>query len=286
MTLSVRELALEQKLGIAHQITDVDALIAQGSGSGNSGNSSTVDDPSLAEIRQLTLTQAQARATEIQLELDDARAQMNDLILEIDAVTVEDGKSREQSERLLRQMTESQSMQRGVLDENLRLHDQIAELHRKQGEEEMRIDHLQVQMKTQDAVISQLRSAENAARSEIQALRKTHSDEHSQRILNEQLVVEAEQKLKLAEHSAELAKKRNAELQTRCDELSGQVVSDFSSMRRKNVLVFIKSDQSLRYYPLDMILSILPKNVLKILSILYSIILTFSPYHRNLDLTS
>ena len=221
--MSIRELALEQKLGIAHQITDVDALIAQGGGSGSSG--STIDDPSLAEIRQLTLTQAQARATEIQLELDDARAQMNDLILEIDAVTVEDGKSREQSERLLRQMTESQSMQRGVLDENLRLHDQIAELHRKQGEEEMRIDHLQVQMKTQDAVISQLRSAENAARNEIQALRKTHSDEHSQRILNEQLVVEAEQKLKLAEHSAELAKKRNAELQTRCDELSGQVVS-------------------------------------------------------------
>ena len=93
----------------------------------------------------------------------------------------------------------------------------------------MRIEHLQVQMKTQDAVISQLRSAENAARNEIQALRKTHSDEHSQRILNEQLVVEAEQKLKLAEHSAELAKKRNAELQTRCDELSGQVVSERAS---------------------------------------------------------
>ena len=132
--LSVRELALEQKLGIAHQVSEVDALIAQGSGSsGSSGNTAT-DDPSLAEIRQLTLAQAQARASETQLELDDARAQMNDLILEIDAVTVEDGKSREQSERLLRQMTESQSMQRGVLDENLRLHDQIAELHRKQGE--------------------------------------------------------------------------------------------------------------------------------------------------------
>ncbi len=177
-------------------------------------------------VRQLALTQAHARARETQVELDDARNQMNDLILEIESVTVEDDKSRVQSDRVLRQMTDSQSMQRGVLDENLQLHDQISELHRKQSEVSGRIDHLQAQLKTQDGVIAQLRSAEGAARTEIQGLRKTHSDEHSQRILNEQLVVEAEQKLKLAEHSMELAKKRNAELQTRCNELSGQMETE------------------------------------------------------------
>jgi len=56
------------------------------------------------ERRRLALAHAQARAWETQIELDDARAQMNDLINEIDAVTVEAGKSREQSERLLRQV--------------------------------------------------------------------------------------------------------------------------------------------------------------------------------------
>ena len=178
------------------------------------------------ELRRLALTQAQARAQETQIELDDARNQMNDLILEIESVTVEDGKSREQHDRVLRQMTDSQSMQRGVLDENLHLHDQISELHRKQSEVGGRIDQLPAQLKNQDGVISQLRAAEGAARTEIQGLRKTHSDEHSQRILNEQLVVEAEQKLKLAEHSMELAKKRNAELQTRCNELSGQMETE------------------------------------------------------------
>lgn len=65
----------------------------------------------------------------------------------------------------------------------------------------------------QDAVISQLRAVETAVRGEIHGFRKLQSDEHSQRILNEQLVVEAEQKLKLTEHSMELGKKRNAELQ-------------------------------------------------------------------------
>ena len=205
-TTRIRECELEKKLAI-----DGQAASDASSGADSDG------------IRQLALTQAQARARETQLELDNARNQMNDLILEIESVTVEDGKSRVQSERVLRQMTDSQSMQRDVLDENLRLHDQISELYRKQSDVSGRIDNLQSQLKTQDGVISQLRSAEGAARTEIQSLRKTHSDEHSQRILNEQLVVEAEQKLKLAEHSMELAKKRNAELQTRANELSGQM---------------------------------------------------------------
>jgi hypothetical protein len=48
----------------------------------------------------------------------------------------------------------------------------------------------------------------------------------SKRHLNEQLLVEAEQKLRLADHSVETAKKRNTELQSRCDELSSQWESE------------------------------------------------------------
>ena len=141
--------------------------------------------------------------------------QVNDLVLEIDAVMAEEAKSREESERLLRQMTESQSMQRGVLDENLRLHEQVAEMQRRQAEVEGRVAYLQGQLRTQEAAVAQLRAVETAVRGELLGTRKSHADEQSQRVLKEELVVEAEQKLKLTEHAVELGKKRNADLQVR-----------------------------------------------------------------------
>ena len=54
----------------------------------------------------LTLKQVQERAKETQIELDDARGSLNDLILEIESVSVEEGRSREQSARVLRQMAD------------------------------------------------------------------------------------------------------------------------------------------------------------------------------------
>ena len=54
----------------------------------------------------LTLKQVQERAKETQIELDEARGSLNDLILEIEAVSVEEGRSREQSARILRQMAD------------------------------------------------------------------------------------------------------------------------------------------------------------------------------------
>jgi flagellar biosynthesis/type III secretory pathway chaperone len=77
-------------------------------------------------------------------------------------------------------------------------------------------------MKQQDSLITQLRSAEQAARTDIRVMKRTGADESSNRHLNEQLLIEAEQKLKLADHSVGIAKKRNVELQNRCDELSTQ----------------------------------------------------------------
>ena len=64
---------------------------------------STSPDPSLC---LLTLKQVQERAKETQIELDEARGSLNDLILEIEAVSVEEGRSREQSARILRQMAD------------------------------------------------------------------------------------------------------------------------------------------------------------------------------------
>jgi hypothetical protein len=64
------------------------------------------DPPHLLVISALTLRQAQERAKETQVELDEARANLNDLILEIESVSVEESRSREQSVRVLRQMTD------------------------------------------------------------------------------------------------------------------------------------------------------------------------------------
>lgn len=162
-------------------------------------------------------------------------------------------------------------MQRGVLEENLRLQEQIADLQTKHVDVEnryvtvrtyrylkllwyavynqpqylsnmtrahhitltllssprfltltRRIEIVQNVMKQQDSLITQLRSAEQAARTDIRVMKRTGADESSNRHLNEQLLIEAEQKLKLADHSVGIAKKRNVELQNRCDELSTQ----------------------------------------------------------------
>lgn len=90
------------------------------------------------KIKKLTRKQAQERAKESQIELDDARASLNDLIAEIESVSAEEVKAREQCARVVRQMNDSQSMQRGVLEENFKLHDQIVELQKKQSEVDSR----------------------------------------------------------------------------------------------------------------------------------------------------
>ena len=60
----------------------------------------------ILENSLLSLQQAQDRGKEMQIELDEARTSLNDLILEIESVSVEEGRSREQSARVLRQMAD------------------------------------------------------------------------------------------------------------------------------------------------------------------------------------
>lgn len=85
-----------------------------------------------------------------------------------------------------------------------------------------RIEVVEAVMKQQDSIISQLRCAELAARTDIRNMKRTGAEESSSKHQNEQLLLEAEQNLKLADHSVDTAKKRNIELQNRCDELSAQ----------------------------------------------------------------
>jgi len=102
-----REVSLEERL----------AQQAAGGGAGN-----TDDGP---------LSIAQTRAAETLKELEHARASINDLILEIDAVSAEEAKAREQTARVIRTMTDAQNAHKNVTEDNMRMQDQIAELQRR-----------------------------------------------------------------------------------------------------------------------------------------------------------
>ena len=65
--------------------------------------------------------------TDLASELEDARAQMNDLILEIEAVISTEQKSKDQCGRLLQQILDENKIQSRVMHENSTLHLELKE---------------------------------------------------------------------------------------------------------------------------------------------------------------
>ncbi|CAE7627237.1 unnamed protein product, partial [Symbiodinium microadriaticum] len=80
------------------------------------------------------LGKAQQRSAEIESELKAAKVGMDNLIMEIEGVAADEDKTRAQHGRLVQQIAETQSMQRVVMQENLRLHQEIAALQEKHAE--------------------------------------------------------------------------------------------------------------------------------------------------------
>jgi hypothetical protein len=70
---------------------------------------------------------ATARAAELESELSQSRSSVDDLILEIEAVALEESKTREQNSKLLQQLSESQAVRAGMMEENLKLQQAIQE---------------------------------------------------------------------------------------------------------------------------------------------------------------
>lgn len=79
---------------------------------------------------------AQQRARDIESELDNARSSINELILEIEAVSSEEAKSRAKCGELLKQISDCQSMQRVALEENLHLQNENEDLKKSHKEVE------------------------------------------------------------------------------------------------------------------------------------------------------
>ena len=92
----------------------------------SSASSSSGDSEKL----QLAMQALESQIRELQTELTDTRAGMLDLTLEIESVSEEESRAREQAVKLLAQVGDAEAMRSGLLEENLKLHGQIEELKR------------------------------------------------------------------------------------------------------------------------------------------------------------
>ncbi len=173
-----------------------------------------------------SLSTAQARVHDVQTELKDAHASINDLILEIEAVTAEEVKSREQAARVLRLVSEGQDGQRAICEENLRLQDQLAQLQQKHSTLEDKLQTSQLALRQQEAVITQLVSAEQKARTDLQTQKQTLHEMQGKSREAELGLHQAEQKRTESEKVAEAQVQRNGELHERCKQMQGKLESE------------------------------------------------------------
>lgn len=93
-------------------------------------SSSSGGAPGDAEKLKMATEALESQIRELKVELEDTRAGMLDLTLEIEAVAEEEARAREQAAKLLAQVGDAEAMRSGLLEENLKLHGQIEELRR------------------------------------------------------------------------------------------------------------------------------------------------------------
>lgn len=90
------------------------------------------------------VTSASAREADLEMELEDAKAQMGDLFLEIEAIVNSEEKSRDQCSRILQQMSDNQLLHQSVLEENSKLTIENKSLKIKMKESEIRFCALDI----------------------------------------------------------------------------------------------------------------------------------------------
>lgn len=244
-----REKALEQQLASMNGGTSKaggtnGTNVASSSGAGNavsssSGSATTHSDTSsdnTANISssaeaggdniQLLLQQAQERCADLEAELVETKASINDFISEIDAVSTEESTARSQSERLLKQIHDYQTVQRDALQDNLRLHAALEESKSALQEMEQKMELMKSLMTSQDQTVTEIRAGEQNMRSDYHTTKgdKQKVTHERDRLLLQ--VQEAQQQAQEAETKLQAALRRNGDLQSRCDELSKQCESE------------------------------------------------------------
>lgn len=123
-------------------------------------------------------------------------------------------------------MNDSQIVQKGVLDENLKLQDSTVEANQRVEEMKAKVESCEIALKQQEKVVSSLRSHESVLRSEMNDLKKNLQIANANQHEKEQLLEEVNQKLKSSESIIAAAKKCNSDLQSRCVELTKRLESE------------------------------------------------------------
>ncbi len=77
------------------------------------------------------IEQAKVRTNELENQVKLLQSNVNDLILELDSKSSVEQKCKDQNMKLVRQLSENQTIQRAMLDENIKLHHLVAELEAK-----------------------------------------------------------------------------------------------------------------------------------------------------------
>jgi hypothetical protein len=85
-------------------------------------------------ISQQMIKQVHERCNDLEKELTQVKGNVNDFINEIDSISSNESAARNQSELLIKQVAESQSMQQAALEENLKLMNEIEELKTRKTE--------------------------------------------------------------------------------------------------------------------------------------------------------
>lgn len=101
------------------------------------GNSEdNIEKLKIDQVTQQLVKLAQERSSDLEKELTQVKSSVNDLITEIEGISNVESSIRIQSESLLKQVNESQTMQQAVLEENLKLINDLEELRSRKTDAE------------------------------------------------------------------------------------------------------------------------------------------------------
>jgi hypothetical protein len=188
----------------------------------NAGDSHTDKRVLVDQASQLIIQQLQERGQELEKELQDTKASIHDFLTEIDAVSNQEIASRQQSERLLQQIHDYQSIQRDALQENIRLQSSVEDMKCTMKELEQRMEMMKNLMFQQESTVSDIRNVEQSTRQELQCVKHEFQRLQQERDVMSVQLQESGQKVKELDNEYQKTMKRNQELHQRCDELSKQ----------------------------------------------------------------
>lgn len=180
--------------------------------------------PSLSQLlhtHQL-LTLAEERILFLEKEVSDHKRSLHDLIVEIETVSSEESNSRKQAEELMKQVQESQSMQRAALEDNLKLTNSLEEMVEDKKQRDQKYEMIKGTMVAQDQLIQELKSEKQSFL--MNTLEITKQLKECQKAKQEQELVneEVSTTLKTKENELQLQVNKQKELLDRCQEVTKQ----------------------------------------------------------------